>query len=301
MITGPGARAQTAAVSSPLLDLLPSPWDRQFDQLVVGCASSLILCSPFIGRGPCDLVVDRLRTRPPVAVHFLTDLSADNLVTGVTDPAALLTVVEGLPRVGVRYLPRLHAKVYVRDMAEAIVTSGNLTDAGLRRNFEYGLRVTDARLVTRIREDALGLAELGAEVSLGQLRAMADAAADLKDRYRAAQASRRAELKRELDARLGQVAEALLQLRANSRSLDAIFSETIRFALRNGPLTTAEIHREVRRIHPDLCDDTIDRVINGQHFGKKWKHAVRRAQYHLKTKGRIALNGDRWGLVVSSS
>jgi hypothetical protein len=62
-------------------------------------------------------------------------------------------------------------------------------------------------------------------------------------------------------------------------------------------MATRDIHREVQRIHPDLCDDTVDRVINGQRFGKKWKHAVRRAQYHLKQKGEIVLHDSKWSLI----
>jgi hypothetical protein len=45
-----------------------------------------------------------------------------------------------------------------------------------------------------------------------------------------------------------------------------------------------------------LCDDEVDRVIDGRHFGKKWKHAVRTAQQHLRRKGLIALEGELWRL-----
>jgi hypothetical protein len=50
----------------------------------------------------------------------------------------------------------------------------------------------------------------------------------------------------------------------------------------------------VQALHPDLCDDLVDRVIDGQHFGKKWKHAVRTAQQHLKRQGQIELHEGRW-------
>lgn len=280
-----------------MLDLLPSPWDSAFDALLDSCRSSLVITSPFVGRGPCDSVVAHLRSRrPPVTLHLLTDLSADNLLSGGTDPAALLAVLESLPAVNLRFLPRLHAKVYISDSNQAVVTSGNLTDSGLRRNFEYGVRITAPNLVSQIRQEVLGLAELGSPVSVDELRAMAVASADLRMRRRAAEATWRADLRRELDNRLDELNENLLRVRAGERSLDAVLSETILFVLRRGARATPELHREVQRIHPDLCDDTIDRVINGQHYGKKWKHAVRRAQYHLKQKGRITLNGRQWSI-----
>jgi hypothetical protein len=54
-------------------------------------------------------------------------------------------------------------------------------------------------------------------------------------------------------------------------------------------MPTAELHPLIQRIHPDLCDDSVDRVIDGKHFGKKWKHAVRTAQQHLKKIGKVEL------------
>src|SRR5438876_757706 len=104
-----------------MIDLLPSPWDASFDALIGSCRSWLVLCSPYVSRGPCDRVIEQLRPRhPPVAVHLLTDISADNLISGATDPAALLALLDQLPAVQIRYLPRLHAKVYVSDSGQAV-------------------------------------------------------------------------------------------------------------------------------------------------------------------------------------
>ncbi len=57
---------------------------------------------------------------------------------------------------------------------------------------------------------------------------------------------------------------------------------------------TIELHPLIQHIHPDLCDDSIDRVIEGVHFGKKWKHYVRNAQQALRRKGLIDFDGQRW-------
>jgi hypothetical protein len=51
-------------------------------------------------------------------------------------------------------------------------------------------------------------------------------------------------------------------------------------------------------MHPDLCDDKLDRVIGGVNFGKKWKHLVRSAQQALKREGCIALDGSKWRLTA---
>lgn len=65
-----------------------------------------------------------------------------------------------------------------------------------------------------------------------------------------------------------------------------------------GALSTVQLHPLVQQILPDLCDDTTDRVIDGVHFGKRWKHYVRNAQVALKRKGLIDYDGRRWLRVV---
>jgi len=62
-------------------------------------------------------------------------------------------------------------------------------------------------------------------------------------------------------------------------------------------MSTEELHPLIQEAFPDLCDDDIDRIIDGRHFGKKWKHAVRTAQQHLKKKGLIKLKGGEWQLM----
>ena len=62
-------------------------------------------------------------------------------------------------------------------------------------------------------------------------------------------------------------------------------------------MATPEIHPMIRNIHPDLCDDGLERVIRGVRFGKAWKHRVRGAQQALKRRGRIKRDSQgRWGL-----
>lgn len=80
-------------------------------------------------------------------------------------------------------------------------------------------------------------------------------------------------------------------------ALHTVFEKTILYLLqKNGPLSTTVIHNLIEEIHPDLCDNSVDRVINGVRFGKKWKHAVRTAQQHLKKKGVVELINTKWRL-----
>jgi hypothetical protein len=63
---------------------------------------------------------------------------------------------------------------------------------------------------------------------------------------------------------------------------------------KKGPTTTDDMHNDIQALHPDLCDDNVDRIIDGKRFGKKWKHAVRTAQQMLKKKGQIELSNGVW-------
>jgi len=90
----------------------------------------------------------------------------------------------------------------------------------------------------------------------------------------------------------------LIKDRLNVGAVHNVFSKTILYILQRNPkgLKTANIHSEIQEIHPDLCNDEIDRVINGKSFGKKWKHAVRNSQQHLKKNGLIVLEQNKWRL-----
>jgi hypothetical protein len=74
------------------------------------------------------------------------------------------------------------------------------------------------------------------------------------------------------------------------------FSDTITFPLTKGPLRTEELHPLIQLLHPDLCDDSVDRVIDGVHFGQKWTHYVPNAQQYLKRNGEIEFDGSRWNM-----
>lgn len=53
------------------------------------------------------------------------------------------------------------------------------------------------------------------------------------------------------------------------KTINAIFSDTISYALeKKGSLSTKELHPLIQSMHPDICDDSIDRVIDGQHLVK---------------------------------
>ena len=227
---------------------------------------------------------------------MLTDLSPEHAAQGSTDPEALSRLYGIARDFCLVHLPRLHSKVYVADDQQAIVTSGNLTAGGLRLNYEYGLHLLDARLAGEVRRDVLDYAALGSHLSAADLDAFCAHTRDAKEALAEATTPTPAQ-ERFRDA-IHQAKDLLVRGYTGGEPIHTVFERTVLYVLRHeGPMPTADLHEHICQIHPDLCDDE-DRVIGGENFGRKWKHAVRTAQQHLKRRGEIQRSEDgRWSAI----
>jgi hypothetical protein len=138
---------------------------------------------------------------------------------------------------------------------------------------------------------------LGAVIPAVHLGAYCDAVEKLYEPIQREQELARRNIRQEFQHALRPIEDNLLRLRLAGGPIHTVFARTIEYLLRaHGPLTTIQIHPMVASIHPDLCDDAVDRVIDGKRFGKKWKHAVRTAQQYLKKQGRIKYAHGVWSL-----
>lgn len=286
---------------SPAFELLRSPWGHAFHELLSRVEDKLILVSPFIKLSRTALISSQLRRRGiqnDISVSVLTDLRPESALNGSTDLEALVQLCNALPKCDLTRLPSLHAKVYLADRRMAIITSGNLTDSGIEENIEYGIVSNDELIVEEVRKDFEGYALLGAKISPYDVRALSGEINELKELSRKAERTIRARARQVFRQKLEAAKIEILRYRAKGKSTNSILSETILFLLAKGTLRTIELHPMIKRIHPDLCDDSVDRVIEGVHFGKKWKHYVRTAQQQLKREGRIHFDGERWHLVL---
>lgn len=194
-------------------------------------------------------------------------------------------------------LPRLHAKVYVADESCALVTSANLTPSGLDSNWEYGIAVTDPVAVRGIRQDLEQYAALGNPLSRDKIHELETVANELKAEYEAVQRSQEARLRRRFDAKLRAANVEFIRAQIGNKSAHGIFADAMIYLLSTRPMSTRELHLKLKQLLPELCDDSIDLVIDGRAFGKKWKHVVRNAQAYLRRAGRIALRSGRWTIL----
>jgi phospholipase D-like protein len=288
----------------PQFIVLQRYWKNHLADLLSKTELDILISSPFITRHGVDFVSEHVSSsvKTKGRITIITDLSSLNISQGSTDPQALRTLTAIAPEVKVYHLPRLHAKVYIADVKRAIVTSGNLTAGGLTLNYEYGLWIEHASTVKAVRQDIAQYAELGASLSADQLAIYCQVAEQVRMSFRKQQSTVARSARQAFEAALQSANDELIRFRLAVGPVHTIFSKTILYLLnREGPLKTEEIHLLIEAIHPDLCDNTIDRVIDGERFGKKWKHAVRTAQQNLKKKGLIELRDGKWKLSIQTN
>ena len=272
-----------------------SPWSETFDSFARSICRSAIIVAPYITQPPLEQLASRLATRSGIQVSLLTNLAPDSLLQGSLDTKAISDFCKEFSRTTLHHLPGLHAKVYVADEHTAIVTSGNLTDSSLHANFEYGIQILDHQMVQMIANDLIEYRALGASVSVVELDDLTETARSLRDKYAKTLNSTRTSLRREFDDQLEATHESLRQLRGKpGESTNSIFVRTLLYLLTKEPMTTQALHLRIRSIHPDLCDDQKDRIINGVRFGREWKHRVRGAQVNLRRKGMVELVDGKW-------
>lgn len=282
------------------LALLKNPWESQLSELLSLPRQNLLLACPFITKPVADWVSRRLAGNTgiqQVQILFLTNIRMESVLAGFLELEGLAQLGRTFSRLCLVHMPSLHAKVYVADEQYAIITSGNLTGGGLRGNYEYGVGIRVPERVREIRRDFEAYARLGAPVSVEEITSLAHEVGGLRKEYRARQREVLSVAGRQFMGQLRTAQDRVLRFRAKGKSNQAIFCSTIEYLLSRGPLRTVELHPLIQQIHPDICDDSIDRVIDGLSFGKKWKHHVRTAQQALKRDGRVSFDGEKWSLL----
>jgi len=285
-------------------EIIRSPWDEKFAELIAQTREEFVISSPFLNGEGVDVLERSVQDRKSIKVFLLTNFSSQNILSGFTAPEALLRMFELFESIHISSVSGLHAKVYIRDSSFAVITSANLTSGGLSNNIEYGILLTEKEAVNNIKNDLMNYYRLGNVITKDLVEKAKEIA--IRDReLRENRKRRNQELENLLKQNENTLKIEILKSRIKEgKTLNSIFSDTILYLLKTeGRLRTKSIHKHIKSIHPDICDDSIDRVINGQRFGKKWKHAVRGAQQSLQRQGLIGYdrNSRFWYLTPVSS
>lgn len=282
------------------MKLYPSPIRVGLLEVLGRTRNELFLASPYVKTNEMDWLLCQLSKRSVHLrrVRLVTDIRAENVLSGSLDLEALELLIDTEPNAEVINLPRLHAKVYIADTRFALVTSANLTRPGLDSNYEYGVGLEDPGDVKLVRNDLESYSRLGGLVSREVVSTLKTAANEIRADYEAVQTEAVKKLRLKVGNALANAETQFLQAHVGGRSAHSLFADAIRYSLSKGPASTPELHDQVKMLLPELCDDSRDLVINGQHFGKKWKHTVRTAQVFLRRKGVIKLIRRKWYLNV---
>jgi hypothetical protein len=124
------------------VEVLENPWRYKLLNHVKNAKREILIVTPFFDKDTIDQILEN--RRPDVKLRFLlgfSDRSLESAPPGSRYGEAIRTIIGKRPDVEAKQLVGLHAKLYVFDGRTAIVTSANLTKAGLERNIEYGLCV----------------------------------------------------------------------------------------------------------------------------------------------------------------
>lgn len=279
-----------------MVQLISRGWRSNLAEVAEAAEESLLVAAPYIKDNEAAWLCGLLSSE--IEVLTLARMELQAIRTSALDVNALLRLANVSSSARLIALPNLHAKVFVADEKAAIITSGNLTRSGLDTNIEYGVVLRDPALVRTVRDDMLNFARLGNAVSPDAISALIPIETEVREAEAEIAHSASSEARRRFDAVMWQAKPAFASMQVGNRSANAIFGEAIKLTLAVGPQTTQTIHERIRQLLPDFCDDSEDRVINGVHFGKKWKHNVRNAQQYLKRQRIIAYDkiGHVWML-----
>ena len=122
--------------------LVDNDWGRELQRALRADSSQLRIVCPFIKSGALSCLL----TLKPERTRVITRFNLDEFALGVSDVGTLGTLLgHGAEVRGIR---NLHAKMYLFGESTAIITSANLTDAGLDRNPELGIVTEDPAAIT---------------------------------------------------------------------------------------------------------------------------------------------------------
>jgi HKD family nuclease len=267
--------------------LLKSPFERDFMAALNKAEREVILSSPYINDGGASIFIDSILNPAGKSIRILTNLSARNIVENVTQPSALLKICASFSDTTIFSLERLHAKVYIVDESFAVITSANLTNGGLRSNFEYGVAINDIGTIKTIKRDVLDYASLGHIIDRAFLVKIQEECKKI-EKVQVKKDTKRNESDLKLLLAGQKNLDTIFELRyEDTETRHSIFTKTVFFLLeKHKQLTTHELYRLVREIHPEMCKDTII-----YHNEKRWKIEIRQALFYWRRKGIVAGQG----------
>jgi hypothetical protein len=280
--------------------VLVTDMGTHFRSLVGLAEHRLILCAPYITRPALEVLRQSAHDDLKLTgeVILATNLTPTSVQGASLDLRAMLETLALFGRSRLLHIPDLHAKIFIADDTNAIISSANLTTGGFDRNVEAGVWLRGQLA----RETAAAFDSISAkarEVSREDL----DALASLAQVTPVVEAKPDRVLARAFRRLLSPPRKASPSTAANTTRLRPIVASTIIETLAStGPMLARDLEHAVRAKHPHLCDDTKVRAV-----AKKivWRHEVHWALQELKHDQRVihlAAKGEQgpWSLAPAA-
>lgn len=132
-----------------MISIIKSPSYNDFFNLVKESKKNIYLCAPFIKKEIVDRILEN--KKDGIEMVVITSSNISNFLCSSLDISAIKELIkEGII---VRNYQNLHAKIYIFDRKKALVTSANLTNNALYRNYEYGVLIDDNTIADKIYDD----------------------------------------------------------------------------------------------------------------------------------------------------
>lgn len=131
------------------MKIIRSTWRNQLMELVENTKKSIKIISPFLKE---DIITELLlKKQTQTKIEFITSFKFSNYCTTQTD-FSVFKIVSGVGG-KIKVHSGINANIYIFDDKKAIISSGNLSENGLSKNYEYGILLEDKTLVSEVIAD----------------------------------------------------------------------------------------------------------------------------------------------------
>jgi phosphatidylserine/phosphatidylglycerophosphate/cardiolipin synthase-like enzyme len=132
-----------------MIKTVKTPLRKVFFELVSNSGNSIKISTPFIGEKPIESLYKN--KNPKAELTFITKFTVNTFFKKSSDLDAIEKIIKNENLI--KCMPNLHAKIYIFDDKFVLITSANLTNGGLRNNYEYGIVTDDKEVLKNVCSD----------------------------------------------------------------------------------------------------------------------------------------------------
>ena len=129
------------------VEIIKSPWINKFKELVTATRDTFTFTSPFIKLSAVNTIMECRKHN--FTIKGITSFRLRNFERGASDLEAIKSLLYN--NALLKNITNIHSKIYIFDSFAAIISSANLTPAGLRGNVELGILLQEEMLVRELR------------------------------------------------------------------------------------------------------------------------------------------------------